>query len=364
MKQKVFVGLSGGVDSSVAALLLRDQEYDVVGVFMRCVNLDGCAERDAEDARRVAGHLGIPFYVWDFEAAYQKRVVDYMIEEYRAGRTPNPDVACNREIKFGLFRKRALDLGADFVATGHYVRKTFYNNVPVLQQAIDENKDQSYFLWTLTSAEIATALFPIGDYKKSEVRAMAARAGLPTAQKKDSQGICFLGQVSLHDFLKQYIPSERGAVLTTDGKQIGEHDGAWFYTIGQRHGLNLAHKNAVLGVRGEHATATHYVATKDAATNTLVVAEGETHTALYKENVVLGQVQFVDAALAPAGNIEVMARVRYRQKLGNAAFAPQGENGGTLTFAEPQKFVAAGQSAVMYTEEGILLGGGVIAEHP
>src|SRR5580704_3854182 len=210
----VFVGMSGGVDSSVTTLLLKKQGYNVVGVFMRCYNLDGCAERDAEDARRVAEHIGIPFYVWDFEEEYKQRVVEYMIEGYRAGITPNPDVMCNKEIKFGLFLEKALAAGADFVATGHYVKIKKTLKGAGLFAARDTNKDQSYFLWTLTQKQLAHCLFPIGDYIKPEVRAIARRAGLPTAAKKDSQGICFLGNINLADFLKQSIPERRGALVT------------------------------------------------------------------------------------------------------------------------------------------------------
>ncbi len=366
VRETVFVGLSGGVDSSVAALLLKKQGYNVVGVFMRCVNLDGCAERDAEDARRVAGRLGIPFYVWDFEEAYRARVVDYMIDGYRSGITPNPDVMCNREIKFGLFRTKALAMGADFVATGHYVQKTIYKGKAVLKQAVDITKDQSYFLWTLTSDEIATALFPIGAHKKTEVRKIAAKAGLPTAAKKDSQGICFLGDISLHDFLKKHIPTRVGTVVTTEGKKIGEHDGAWFYTIGQRHGLNLAHKNAALGLHDRPTTAPYYVAAKETATNTLVVAEAGTHAALYKKEVPLSGVHFVSEAFKPAlaqeKSMPVWARIRYRQPLGKAVFRALKKGGGSLSFEKPQKFVAPGQSAVLYTKNGVLLGGGVIVE--
>ena len=217
----VFVGMSGGVDSSVAAYLLKKQGYDVVGVFMRCYNLDGCSERDAEDARRVAEHIGIPFYVWDFEDEYKERVVKYMVDGYRAGITPNPDVMCNREIKFGLFFKKALSMGADYVATGHYVRlrRKRISNIqyPIsnkkkkkleignwkLEIAKDPNKDQSYFLWTLNQESLAHCLFPVGDYLKPKVREIARKAKLPTADKKDSQGICFLGIIDIFEFLKK-----------------------------------------------------------------------------------------------------------------------------------------------------------------
>jgi tRNA-specific 2-thiouridylase len=234
-RKKVFVGMSGGVDSSVATYLLKKQGYDVTGVFMRCFNVDGCAERDAEDARRVAEKLEIPFYVWDFEKEYKEKVVEYMIDGYKNGITPNPDVECNREIKFGLFLKRALKFGADYVATGHYVRlgtsqflrrrislrlrglgyrgnKKLNPSGYTLMVARDKNKDQSYFLWTLTQKQLRHCLFPIGDYLKSEVREIAKKIGLSTAEKKDSQGICFLGNISLSDFLAEYLPKKNGAI--------------------------------------------------------------------------------------------------------------------------------------------------------
>jgi len=365
--KKVYVALSGGVDSSVAALLLRDWGYDVIGVFMRCYNLDGCAELDAADARRVAAHLDIPFYVWDFEDEYKKRVVDYMVEGYRRGQTPNPDVMCNKEIKFGLFLKKALALGADYVATGHYVRRVPANlqkNHFVdsdkfvvshrLYQAKDQNKDQSYFLWTLKPEQIARCLFPIGDYLKSEVREMAKKAGLPTAEKKDSQGICFLGKVTLADFLKNYIPARRGAVLNTAGKKVGEHEGAEFYTIGQRH---LGIKNYESGIRGRHETPPVYVAEKNVETNTVVVAEGRENPAWYRKEVKLTDVNFINPVIHNSES--VMARVRYRQPLAEARIIND-ESGIRLIFEKPQKFVASGQSAVFYSLEGEMLGGGVI----
>ncbi len=368
LKLKVFVGMSGGVDSSVAAMLLKNEGHEVVGVFMRSYNLDGCAERDAEDARRVAEALGIPFYVWDFEEEYRRRVVDYMIEGYRSGITPNPDVMCNREIKFGLFLARALAAGADCVATGHYVRLAGEAGAPAagnlrLFTAKDANKDQSYFLWTLAQAQLAHCLFPIGGYLKPEVRALARRAGLPTAEKKDSQGICFLGKVSVGDFLKQYIPARRGALVTIAGKQIGEHSGAEFYTIGQRH-LDADFKFPKTG--GAVARRPFYVAAKDTATNTVTVAEGNDHSALYVKELNLAGVNFIGQ---PAGGA-VLARVRYRQPLAPAELLRTPHGGGgvggaqavqyRLAFSESQKFVAPGQSAVFYGEDGEMLGGGVI----
>ena len=393
-RKTVFVAMSGGVDSSVAAYLLKTglptgrQGYEVVGVFMRCYNIDGCAEKDAEDARRVAEHLKIPFYVWDFEEEYKKRVVEYMIEGYRKGITPNPDVMCNKEIKFGLFLKKALKMGADYVATGHYVRlrqsannesntnlritnSQFVNSQCIrysLMAARDAQKDQSYFLWTLTQEQLKHCLFPIGDYLKSEVREIARKAGLPTAEKKDSQGICFLGKVALPDFLKQYIPEKKGAVLTTTGQKIGEHNGAHFYTIGQRHiGIskikNPARGEARQGQQKSNSTP-FYVAEKNTKTNTIVVAEGSDNPALYKKEIELANVNYINPAVSemlhvPCSMFYVYVRVRYRQPLANAYIMYQGARI-KLVFDRPQKFIAPGQSAVFYLKNGELLGGGVI----
>jgi tRNA-specific 2-thiouridylase len=355
-KKKVFVGMSGGVDSSVTAMLLRDQGHDVVGVFMRCYNLDGCAERDAEDARHVAEHLKIRFYVWDFEEEYKHRVVDYMIEGYRAGITPNPDVMCNREIKFGLFLRKALAAGADYVATGHYVKSARVGDRYGLFAARDKNKDQSYFLWALTQNELQYCIFPIGDFLKSEVRALARRGGLPTAEKKDSQGICFLGDISVEDFLKQYIPERRGALVTTEGTMIGEHSGAEFYTIGQRH-IDADFKFPKTGRAAPRAP--YYVAGKDAATNIVVVAEGSENPALYRKEIEIATVNIISGDAAVLGGT-VFARVRYRQPLAEATISRLPNSNYKLVFARAQKFIAPGQSAVFYNAEGEMLGGGVI----
>ena len=374
------MGMSGGVDSSVAALLLKQQGYEVTGVFIKCYNIDGCAERDAEDARRVAEHIGIPFYVFDFEKEYKKKVVEYMIEGYRAGLTPNPDVMCNREIKFGLFLKRALSLGANYVATGHYVRirssdtsaqgvsgatpksypsrKNRISPSFFLQEAEDKNKDQSYFLWTLTENELKHCLFPIGDYIKPEVRAIAKKAGLPTAEKKDSQGICFLGMVDVKDFLKKYINAKKGKILNAEGEVIGTHEGAVFYTIGQRHGLHIDTK-----VRGAHDSQAHYVAAKDVKKNILVVAEGSEDPILFRKEITLVGVNMV-MPIDIKKKIIVVARVRYRQPVSEAVLEKINGSKKTetykLTFKRPQKFVAEGQSAVFYTKSGGLVGGGII----
>ena len=430
-RQLVFVGLSGGVDSAVAAALLKQatpnnfsklfgrptpngfKGYDVVGIHLRCFSAYGgfafggnakeCAEDDAEDARRAAETIGIPFYVFDFETEYKKRVVQYMVAGYRRGITPNPDVMCNKEIKFGLFLEKARALGADYVATGHYVRlggqgikhrqrfsKSLNPKSHTLSIACDKNKDQSYFLWTLTQAQLKHCLFPLGNYLKSEVRALARKFNLPNAAKKDSQGICFLGRVTLADFLKDYIPEQPGAVFTTTGEKIGEHRGASYYTIGQRHGLNLGIKypsrppsasdrpRGASPARSRPDIRPHYVAAKDMAANTLLVAEGKDNPILYKKEIGLTEVNFINPCRAIEQSSQsraVYARIRYRQPLFPALLSPansheldnKGKRSGRasslfwkLVFKAPQKFVASGQSAVFYDKRGVMLGGGII----
>lgn len=363
--------MSGGVDSSVATYLLKKQGYNVVGVFMRCYNLDGCAERDAEDARRVAEHVNIPFYVLNLEKEYKKKVVDYMVDSYKKGLTPNPDVMCNQEIKFGLFLDAVLKLGADYMATGHYVRIKKNASYFSLYAAKDQNKDQSYFLWTLAQHQLKHCLFPIGDYKKSEIREIARKAKLPTAEKKDSQGVCFLGDVNVKEFLKTRIPEKKGKIVNEKNQTIGKHEGAYFYTIGQRHGLYLGKKNHELGIRGKHETHPHYIAAKNIKTNTLVVAEGKNNPLLYKKEMEITNVNFIpplsseilSASRRTRFEIPVFARIRYRQPLTRAILSrlrTNNLNNYQLTFKEPQKFIAPGQSTVLYTETGELLGGGVI----
>ena len=392
--------MSGGVDSSVAAALLKKQGFEVVGVFMKCWSADSCLTKDLEDAQKVADILKIPFYVFDFEEEYKNRVVDYMINGYRQGITPNPDVMCNKEIKFGLFLKKALEMGADYIATGHYVRilrhlsvRTDGSPTPAvgdhlrsrhgdsncvgnqarrasesfsskdaekqynLFQAKDLNKDQSYFLWTLIQEQLRYCLFPVGDYLKSEVREIAKKESLPTADKKDSQGICFLGKVTLRDFLSQYLPQKRGLVLTTSGEKAGEHRGVYFYTIGQRHGLGIA------GVKP------YYIAEKDSENNIIKIAEGEDNPALYRNEIELSDVNLVSYELRVMNyesriknreiKISVLARVRYRQPLAPALFVIR-DSLFKLIFDKPQKFVAPGQSAVFYKKSGEMIGGGII----
>ncbi len=341
-KKTVFIGMSGGVDSSVSAAILKTQGYQVIGVYMKCWNVDGCEERDAEDARRAAESLDIPFYVFDFKEEYKKRVVEYMVEGYKSGITPNPDVECNREIKFGLFYDKAISLGADFIATGHYVE----NKNGKLFAAKDKNKDQSYFLWTLKPEQIKKCIFPLGKINKPEVRVLAKKFNLHNAEKKDSQGICFLGMVSIEDFLKQYIPEKAGDILNENGEKIGTHKGAYYYTIGQRHGLGVGGSKNPL-----------FVKEKDIKKNIIVLAEGEDNPSLLTSKIIISGINLINKSLKFPLNC--FGRVRYRQPLFSCKINKVGDNL-EVVFNKPQKFVASGQSFVFYSKSGEMLGGGII----
>lgn len=367
MKRKptVFVAMSGGVDSSVAALLLsKNSKYDVVGVYMKGWSLTGCAEDDARDARRVAGALNIPFYVFDFEEEYKKQVVDYMVSGYAAGNTPNPDVMCNKEIKFGLFLEKALGLGADYIATGHYARLWRGK----LKIAKDLNKDQSYFLWTLMQKQLKHCLFPIGEYTKPQVRALAKKYKLPTAEKPDSQGVCFVGEIDVAGFLKEKLGKNPGPIKTMDGRTIGTHDGVIFYTIGQRKGIGI--KGSLPGEQGK----VYFVAAKDIDTNTLFVAEGKDEK-LFSKELTVKNINWVSGT-APKLPLKCLARIRYRQPLQKATLQniPNSNDRSNLVqmvFDMPQRAITPGQSTVFYLSDEapraksdnkslIMLGGGII----
>ncbi|MFC1595008.1 tRNA 2-thiouridine(34) synthase MnmA [Patescibacteria group bacterium] len=338
--KKVFVAMSGGVDSSVAAALLKERGYDIIGVFMQGWPhpMATCSwKTERRDAMAAAAVLDIPFLTFDFSNEYYESVVKYTLNEYAAGRTPNPDVMCNKYIKFGFFLKKALELEADYIATGHYVRMD--QNLK-LSIAKDKNKDQSYFLWTLKQEQLKYCIFPIGDYEKSEVRKLAHKYKLPTADKKDSQGVCFIGQLDMADFLREFIPKKKGNIVTSSGKKVGGHDGLYFYTIGQRHGMDI-------GGGGPY-----FIADKNFDTNTLIVAENENDPILFKK-----ELQFTDANWLHAVEFpfECEARIRYRQPLQKCRVEKN-----KVVFEEPQRAIAPGQSVVFYRRNE-LLGGGIIS---
>lgn len=338
---KVFVAMSGGVDSSVAAALLKEAGHDVVGVHLLCWN--ECEQmEERRDALRIALQLNIPFLTFDFREEYKKLVFEYMVREYAQGRTPNPDVVCNREIKFGAFLEKALSLGADHIATGHYARLRFTDHVHELLEGVDKNKDQSYFLCSVNYQKLKRCLFPLGSYTKARVREMARAIKLPTADKKDSQGLCFVGKVNFGYFLRSLLPRREGVVVTSDGKVIGNHDGVAFYTIGQRHGLCIG------------GGMPYYVAEKNVVTNTLVAGKGPNDPVLFKKEILVNQLNWISEFRE--GRCEV--RIRYRQPKVPALVTQENERV-RVHFDVPQRGVAAGQSAVFYDRER-LLGGGII----
>lgn len=343
MAKKVYVGMSGGVDSSVTAALLKEQGYKVMGVYMKnwSQDLPGFVcpwKEDYQDAKRVAVQLGIDFKLYDFETEYRHKVVDYMVREYQAGNTPNPDIMCNQEVKFKLFLETALQDGADLIATGHYARIQDGQ----LLTGVDSNKDQSYFLYRVTEMALRKSLMPIGELEKPAVRALAKKLGLATADKKDSQGICFVGKVGIKDFLLAELgPQPHGPIIDQSGQQIGDHDGALFYTIGQRHGLDVG------------GGLPYYVASKDMKTNTVYVTTNLDDKELWTREVKLEDLHWVNQRPDPANKYQV--RLRYCGPLINCSI-----DSGKLSLEDEQRGLATGQSAVIYRDDHVL-GGGIIS---
>ena len=347
MAKKVFVGMSGGVDSSVSALILKQQGYDVTGVYMKNWSRDlpvmKCPwAEDLADAKRVAVKLGIDFEVWDFEKEYFEKVVEYMLREFKAGNTPNPDIMCNQEIKFKLFYEKAMERGADFIATGHYTRV----KGGCLLKAVDEKKDQTYFLYRISEEALSHTIFPIGEMLKPDVKKLAEENGLHNAYKKESMGVCFIGEVGMKDFLKEYIDVESGEIREIETeKVVGHHEGAVFYTIGQRHGLYIS------GNVGELNTGLpYYVVKKDLDRNIVYVSRN-----LNDKNVWAKQLELKDVILRNEEINNLTVRLRHLGEL-----IPATLEGDTLYFEQSIKKPAAGQSAVFYDGE-ICLGGGIIA---
>jgi tRNA-specific 2-thiouridylase len=354
-KIRVVLGMSGGVDSSVSALILKEQGYEVIGVFMK--NWDDTdefghctAEEDAEDVRRVCDQIGIPYYTVNFEKQYMDKVFQYFLDEYRKGRTPNPDVICNREIKFGEFLNKALELGADYIATGHYAQVDEVDGKYRLRRGVDTNKDQTYFLHALNQYQLSKTMFPIGHMPKPEVRAIAERAGLATAKKKDSTGVCFIGERNFKEFLSGYLPAKPGDMRTIDGEVKGRHDGLMYYTLGQRQGL---------GIGGSGSGQPWFVSGKDLDNNILYVVQGEKDPSLYSRGLRATDINWISSEL-PQARLRCTAKFRYRQP-DQGVSVTFNEKDGTceVTFDQPQKAVTPGQSVVFYDGE-VCLGGGII----
>ncbi|MHC5229633.1 tRNA 2-thiouridine(34) synthase MnmA [Enterococcus sp. LJL99] len=356
-KTRVVVGMSGGVDSSVTALLLKEQGYDVVGIFMK--NWDDTDENgvctateDYKDVAKVADQIGIPYYSVNFEKEYWDRVFEYFLEEYRTGRTPNPDVMCNKEIKFKAFLDYAMQLGADYVATGHYAQVERQANGEVkMLRGVDNNKDQTYFLSQLSQEQLAKTMFPLGGMEKSEVRAIAERANLATAKKKDSTGICFIGEKNFKQFLSNYLPAQKGNMVTEDGEIKGQHDGLMYYTIGQRQGLGIG------GSKGSQEP--WFVIGKDLASNTLYVGQGFHHEKLYATHLDASQIHFTVDKEMPR-EFTCTAKFRYRQQdVPVKVFLNEDQTKAKVIFSEPVRAITPGQAVVFY--DGMeCLGGGLI----
>jgi len=357
MSTRVVVGMSGGVDSAVAAYLLKQQGYDVLGVFMKNWDDDDhteqcTARQDFLDVLAVADVLGIEVEAVNFAKEYKERVFSYFLAEYQAGRTPNPDVLCNAEIKFKAFLEDAIARGADFIATGHYVGKGVDEaGRATLLRAFDSNKDQSYFLYRLAPGQLAPALFPLAHLPKPEVREIAARIGLPNAAKKDSTGICFIGERNFREFLERYLPRDPGEMRTPEGKRVGQHQGLMYYTLGQRQGLGI-------GGQKDGNDDPWFVAAKDMASNTLIVVQGHEHPLLKRSSLGAGQLSWISGE-APDPERTYTAKTRYRQTDAACRIATLVDDTLELVFDAPQWAVTPGQSVVLYDGE-VCLGGGII----
>ncbi|ASU16078.1 tRNA 2-thiouridine(34) synthase MnmA [Actinobacillus pleuropneumoniae] len=358
-KKKVIIGMSGGVDSSVSAFILQQQGYQVEGLFMKNWeeddDTDYCtAAADLADAQAVADKLDMKLHKINFAAEYWDNVFEHFLNEYKAGRTPNPDILCNKEIKFKAFLEYAAeDLGADYIATGHYVRRSGDDNNAQLLRGLDANKDQSYFLYTLSHKQVGQSLFPVGDIEKPIVRQIAEDLGLATAKKKDSTGICFIGERKFKDFLARYLPAQPGEIRTVDGKVVGRHDGLMYHTLGQRKGLGIG------GVKGLSEDP-FYVVEKDLINNVLVVAQGHDNSALLSSGLIATQLHWVDRQPIRE-NLRCTVKTRYRQTDIACEIQPIDDDTIRVIFDEPQIAVTPGQSAVFYQGE-VCLGGGVIEE--
>ena len=357
--KKVICGMSGGVDSSVSAFILQQQGYQVEGLFMKNWeeddDTDYCtAAADLADAQAVCDKLGIKLHKINFAAEYWDNVFEHFLSEYKAGRTPNPDILCNKEIKFKAFLEYAAeDLGANYIATGHYVRRRGTDDNVQLLRGLDANKDQSYFLYTLSSKQVGQSLFPVGDIEKPIVRAIAEDLGLITAKKKDSTGICFIGERKFKDFLARYLPAQPGNIRTVEGDIIGRHDGLMYHTLGQRKGLGIG------GVKGASEEA-WYVVEKDLVNNELIVAQGHDHSALLSIGLIAQQLHWVDRQLIREP-LRCTVKTRYRQTDVPCTIEPIDDESIKVIFDEPQIAVTPGQSAVFYLDE-VCLGGGIIEQ--
>ncbi|WP_444909492.1 tRNA 2-thiouridine(34) synthase MnmA [Microbulbifer sp. TRSA005] len=356
--KRVIVGMSGGVDSSVAALLLMQQGYQVEGLFMKNWDEDDgteycTAKADLADAQAICEKLGIKLHTANFAAEYWDHVFEYFLAEYKAGRTPNPDILCNREIKFKVFLEYAEVLGADAIATGHYTRRRDIEGRTYLLKGLDGNKDQSYFLHAVGEGEFARSLFPLGELEKPEVRRIAEENGFITHNKKDSTGICFIGERRFKDFLEQYLPAQPGDMETPEGEIMGRHAGLMYHTIGQRQGLGIG------GVKGA-GEEPWYVVGKNLERNVLIVAQGAHHPLLYATGLVAAQTHWINGA-APGESFRCQAKTRYRQPDQDCTIRVQKGGNLTVEFDEPQRAITPGQSLVLYDGE-ICLGGAVIEQ--